>query len=98
MLSASVLTLVVPIELSVSKLPAASEVASAQEMPAMSSPSCFNDGTGCRIGSVGPGGGVIFYDAGSIQWWGRFLEAKTSSVSAEGPWGSAVGKPGVANK
>jgi hypothetical protein len=98
MLSASVLTLVAPIELSVSKLPAASEVASAQEMPAMSSPTCFSDGTGCRVGSVGPGGGVIFYDAGSMQWWGRYLEAKTSSVSAEGPWGSAVGKPGVVNK
>jgi hypothetical protein len=98
MLSASVLTLVAPIELSVSKLPAASDVASAQEMPAMASPPCSNDGTGCRVGSVGPGGGVIFYDAGSMQWWGRYLEAKTSSVSAEGPWGSAVGKPGVVNK
>ncbi|MFZ9170274.1 MAG: hypothetical protein ACO217_08470, partial [Ilumatobacteraceae bacterium] len=49
MLSASVLTLVAPIELSVSKLPAASDVASAHEMPAMSSP-CSNDGTGCRVG------------------------------------------------
>jgi hypothetical protein len=97
MLSASVLTLVVPIELSVSKLPAASDVASAQEMPAMAPP-CSNDGTGCRVGSIGPAGGIVFYDAGSPQWWGRFLEAKTSSVSAEGPWGSAVGKPGVVNK
>ena len=98
MLGASVLTLVVPIELSVSKLPAASEVASAQQMPAMSSLLCLNDGTGCSVGSVGPGGGVIFYDAGSMQWWGRYLEAKTTSVLADGPWGSAVGKPGVASK
>ena len=97
-LSASLLALVVPVELSVSKLPAASDVASAQEMPAMSSLPCSNDGTGCRVGLVGPAGGIVFYDAGSPQWWGRYLEAKTSSVSAEGPWGSAVGKPGVVNK
>ena len=91
MLSASVLTLVAPIELSVSKLPAASEVASAQEMPAMSSP-CSNDGTGCRVGSKGPAGGVVFYDAGSPQWWGRFLEAQTGSTPARGPWGDLNAK------
>jgi hypothetical protein len=86
MLSASVLTLVVPIELSVSKLPAASDVASAQEMPAMASPPCSNDGTGCRVGSIGPAGGIVFYDAGSPQWWGRFLEADKVSKSLAGPW------------
>ena len=59
---------------------------------------CSIDGTGCRVGSVGPGGGIVFYDAGSMQWWGRFLEAKTTSVPAAGPWGSAVGNPRVANK
>ena len=31
-------------------------------------------GTSCLIGSTGPGGGVVFYDAGSQQWWGRYLE------------------------
>lgn len=31
-------------------------------------------GTSCLIGSTGPGGGVVFYDAGSKQWWGRYLE------------------------
>ena len=92
------LTLVAPIELSVSKLPAASDVASAQEMPAMSSPTCSKSGTGCRVGSVGPFGGIVFYDAGSPQWWGQFLEAKTTSVPAAGPWGTGVGNPGVANK
>ena len=92
MLGASVLTLVVPIELSVSRLPAANEVASAQEMPAMSSPSCFNDGTGCRVGSKGPAGGVVFYDAGSPQWWGRFLEAQLESKPALGPWGDLNAK------
>ena len=69
----------------------AAEVASAQEMPAMSSP-CLNDGTGCRVGSNGPAGGVVFYDAGSPQWWGRFLEAQLESKPALGPWGDLNAK------
>lgn len=97
-LSVSALALVVPVVAPGARGPNVADVASAQQMPAMSSPSCFNDGTGCRVGSIGPAGGVIFYDAGSMQWWGRYLEAKTTSVLAEGPWGSAVGKPGVDNK
>ena len=28
----------------------------------------------CKIGNTGPGGGVVFYDAGSQQSWGRYLE------------------------
>lgn len=47
---------------------------------------CSIDGSGCRVGAVGPGGGVVYYDAGSPQWWGRFLEATTSSTPARGPW------------
>ena len=97
-LSVSALALVVPVVAPGARGPNVADFASAQQMPAMSSPSCFNDGTGCRVGSIGPAGGVIFYDAGSMQWWGRYLEAKTTSVLAEGPWGSAVGKPGVDNK
>jgi len=31
-------------------------------------------GVSCLIGSTGPGGGVVFYDAGSEQAWGRYLE------------------------
>ncbi len=29
----------------------------------------------CVIGKKGPGGGIIFYDAGSVKRWGRCLEA-----------------------
>jgi hypothetical protein len=42
------------------------------------------------VGDVGPRGGIVFYDAGSQQVWGRFLEAKTNSVPANGIWGTVV--------
>jgi hypothetical protein len=31
-------------------------------------------GSSCKVGNTGPGGGVVFYDAGIEQSWGRFLE------------------------
>jgi len=33
------------------------------------------ESTTYAIGDTGPGGGKIFYDAGSLQSWGRYLEA-----------------------
>lgn len=32
-------------------------------------------GKPCAVGTRGPGGGIVFYDAGSTQAWGRYLEA-----------------------
>ena len=33
------------------------------------------------MGDTGPGGGIIFYDAGSTQSWGRYLEAACAGWS-----------------
>jgi hypothetical protein len=58
--------------------------------PASAVPLCLETGENCAIGERGPNGGVIFYDAGSQQWWGRFLEAKIGSEQAMGAWGSTT--------
>ena len=50
----------------------------------------MEDGTNCKVGDVGPRGGIVYYDAGSMQWWGRFLEAKTKSTPANGIWGASA--------
>ena len=41
----------------------------------------------CKVGNTGPGGGVVFYDAGSQQLWGRYLEVAPSDWSAT-VWGA----------
>ena len=40
----------------------------------------------CRLGNLGPGGGRVVYDAGSLQWWGRYLEAVSVPSGAGRPW------------
>jgi hypothetical protein len=48
-------------------------------------PKCAQGGE-CRIGNLGPAGGRIVYDAGSLQWWGRYLEAVPVPAGAGRPW------------
>ena len=48
---------------------------------------CKETGEGCAVGMIGPGGGVVFYDAGSQQWWGRFLEARMEPKAFGSNWG-----------
>ena len=38
----------------------------------------------CGIGDIGPGGGVVFYDAGSQQPWGRYLEVAPAGWNGGG--------------
>jgi len=50
---------------------------------------CTESGEGCFVGARGPRGGIIFYDAGAQQWWGRYLEAETTATRVAGVWGAA---------
>jgi len=51
------------------------------ESPGVLSKTCANGGV-CDVGDTGPGGGKVFYDAGSLQSWGRYLEAAPSNATA----------------
>jgi hypothetical protein len=42
------------------------------------------EGGQCVVGDTGPGGGVVFYDAGEDREWGRYLEAAQLS------WGDGL--------
>ncbi len=50
----------------------------------------------CNLGDVGPGGGIVFYDAGSSQSWGRYIEVSrkelldANGVPAFLPWTAAM--------
>ena len=44
-------------------------------------------GGACAVGDTGPGNGKVFYDAGSMQSWGRYLEA------APNTWSGGIADP-----
>ena len=50
-----------------------------------SSRSCALGGA-CKVGDVGPGGGMVVYDAGEVKWWGRYLEALSITKGRGLPW------------
>ena len=48
---------------------------------------CANGGA-CGLGDTGPGGGIVIFDAGSTQSWGRYLEV--ANIRQSGDWDFAV--------
>lgn len=69
----------------------------AAPVASVSASTCQETGEGCAVGMTGPKGGIIFYDAGSQQWWGRFLEAEKTATKATGTWGLVSGYGAVGN-
>lgn len=45
---------------------------------------CAHGGS-CAVGDAGPGGGIVFYAAASVQSWGQYLEVALTLHSAQEP-------------
>ena len=42
-------------------------------------PSCAN-GDACKVGDIGPGGGIVFYAASTPQPWGQYMEVSSRTL------------------
>ena len=70
-------------------------VASPTAPIASAAAACDSTGANCKIGDTGPGGGVIYYDAGSLQWLGRFLEVKPTPIEANASWSASANSTSI---
>jgi hypothetical protein len=43
-------------------------------------------GSTCKVGDIGPGGGVVFFAASAPQPWGQYLEAPTKNIATNQFW------------
>ena len=55
-------------------------------VPTTLAPKPCKRGGACKVGDKGPGGGIVFYDAGSVQSWGRYMEITAAPLDL-GSWG-----------
>jgi len=49
----------------------------------------------CPVGSIGPAGGLVFYDAGTKQSWGRYLEVSIKDFPEVFGWCSSSDAEGI---
>lgn len=60
-------------------------VAATTATPATAARGCAQGGR-CKVGDLGPGGGLVFYVAPAPQWWGRVLEGRPLETVRGVPW------------